>query len=49
MLLVDLLLSVAALAGSAAAKEQVPNEAKSAELYASGIMMERIMMKKEVC
>jgi hypothetical protein len=48
MLLVDLLLGVAAIAASASAKEQAPNDAKAAELYDSGIMMERIMMKKEV-
>jgi hypothetical protein len=49
MRLVDLLLGVAAIAGSASAKEQIPNDAKAAELYDSGVMMERIMMKKEVC
>lgn len=38
-----------ALVGYAAGKEQVPNDAKGKELYESGIMMERIMMQKEVC
>jgi hypothetical protein len=32
----------------AASKEQVPNDAKAAELYDSGVMMERIMAQKEV-
>jgi hypothetical protein len=37
-----------ALVGPAWAKEQVPNDIKGAEMYESGIMMERIMMQKEV-
>lgn len=31
------------------AKELVPNDLVGAELYESGVMMERIMMQKEVC
>jgi hypothetical protein len=37
------------LLGYGFAKEQVPNDVLGAELYDSGIMMERIMMQKEVC
>lgn len=40
---------VTALFGYAFAKELVPNDILGAELYDSGIMMERIMLKKEVC
>jgi hypothetical protein len=47
MLLVDLL-ATAAFAGSALAKQVAVNEARSKELYQSGVMMERIMMRKEV-
>lgn len=38
-----------ALFGNGFTKELVPNDILGAELYESGIMMERIMMKKEVC
>lgn len=43
-----LLVLVAALSSDAFAREMAVNEAKSEALYQSGVMMERIMAKKEV-
>lgn len=37
-----------ALVGNGWAKEMVPNDVLGRELYDSGVMMERIMMRKEV-
>lgn len=49
MLWIQTVAVATALVGNVFAKEQVPNDIKGAELYESGIMMERIMMQKEVC
>jgi hypothetical protein len=43
-----LVAAAASLASSVLSKELVPDAAKAAELYDSGVMMERIMAKKEV-
>jgi hypothetical protein len=51
MVLVDLLLAAATFASTALAKELQTNdafEARSQALYQSGVMMEKIMMKKQV-
>lgn len=38
-----------AFVGYGVARELVPNDVLGAELYESGVMMEKIMMRKEVC
>jgi hypothetical protein len=48
MLWIEFAAVASALVGSALCKEQVPNDVLGAELYESGIMMERIMAHKEV-
>lgn len=49
MLWIQTVAVATALVGNVIAKEMVPNDLLGAELYDSGVMMERIMMQKEVC